>query len=199
MKGMGLSLVTAPTTEPLTIAEIKEAANIDDDLVDSVSEQAYIDNLIRSARFSAEAATRRALITQTWELSFVQFPSWYITIPLPPLQSIVSIKYIDTDGVEQTLDSSLYIVDTKSEPGVISPAYGEVWPTSRYQLNGVTIRFIAGYGAAAAVPDGIKLWMKVMIKTAYEQRERFIQGSTVSEINPEYIDGMLDPYRVITF
>lgn len=196
---MGLSLVTGPADEPLTIEEVQEAASIDDDLITSPSEQAYINGLIKSARFAAEAATRRVFITQEWEITLERFPGRYITIPLPPLQSITSIKYVDNNGVQQTLDSSVYIVDTSSEPGVITPAYDEVWPTPRFQLNSVIIRFVAGYGTAADVPEGIKLWMKFMIKTAYDQRERFVIGSRISEVNTEYIDGLLDPYRVLTF
>src|SRR4030067_860491 len=84
-----------------------------------------------------------ALITQTWELYLDAFPAWEIRVPKPTLQSITSIVYTDTDGILQTLAGSMYLVDNKSEPGRITPAFGEVWPVTRAQINAVIVRFVA--------------------------------------------------------
>ena len=80
----------------------------------------------------------RALVTQTWELVINTFPTHEIKMPLPPLQSVTSVKYDDGEGVEQTLSTSLYTVDTASEPGWIVPPIGTGWPTSIFDgINSV--------------------------------------------------------------
>ena len=189
---MPLTIVTAPSEEPITTAEAKSQARVevaDDDTI--------IGTMITAARQHAETVTRRAFATQTWDLFLDSFPSERIDIPLPPLQSVTSIKYIDEDGVQQTWDSSKYRVDTDSEPARITPAYDETWPTARNVTGAIEVRFVAGYGAAAAVPEGIKSWLKVRVATMYEHREQFFIGANVGEM--PFIDGLLDPYRVRTF
>lgn len=101
----------------------------------------------------------RALMPQTWEEQIDAFPAdpaaLGIELALPPLQSVTSIKYLDTDLVEQTLSAALYAVDTTREPGMVVP--GEAgWPTTGVAINAVKIRFVAGYADAAAVPGEIK-------------------------------------------
>lgn len=155
--------------------------------------------LIISARVTAERITRRALITQTWDLFLDAFPAWKLGVPKPNLQSVTSITYVDTDGVSQTLDTDQYLVDIKSEPGRITPAYGLIWPSTRAQSNAVTVRFVAGYGAAAAVPDGVKNWMLVRIKQMWDNRAATITGSAIAEFQHAFVDGLLDDFVALDY
>ena len=143
---MPLTLVTPPTLEPLTLAEatshLRVDLNDDDDL---------ITDLITAAREYAETVTRRALLTQTWDLKLDAFPASSgtpVRLPFPPLQSVTSIQYVDTNGDTQTWSSDDYIVDAPSGPqavqGRITPAYQESYPTTRGIINAVTIRFVTG-------------------------------------------------------
>lgn len=155
--------------------------------------------LIKAARVAAENMTRRAFITQTWDLYLDCFPGWEIHLPKPTLQSVSAITYIDTNGVEQTLAADQYLVDAKSEPGRVMPAFGLVWPVTRYQANAVKVRFVAGYGAAAAVPDGIKQWMKIRIDH-YDKNTGPVQvGGLIAEFPRAFIDGLLDDYAAPSF
>jgi len=123
-----------------------------------------------------------------------------IYLPLPPLQTVDSIKYLDqTTGVQTTLDPATYRVDTVSEPGRITPAYGQTWPGTYNVASAVEIAFTCGYGLAASVPQGIKSWMLVRVGSMYEFREEVaIVGR--SRIDPlPFMDGLLDPFRVIVF
>lgn len=172
-----------------------------------------ISMLITSARQAAELELNRYLITQTLDLYLDYFPGqdprWWqdhqrsifykdiYEIVMPPLQSVTSITYVDTDGATQTLATDQYTVDTKGQPARIAPAYGCSWPSTRQQNNAVTIRFVAGYGAAAAVPQCIKNWMLMKISTAYQYREALVAGERgFSELPSEFFDGLLDPERV---
>lgn len=140
---MSLKLVTAAAIEPVNLAQAKIAAailgNTDDGLLQV---------LITAAREQAETITHRALVTSTWDLTLDAFPESSeeaIELPLPPLQSVMSITYLDGDGATQIMDSGDYAVDTSSEPGSVYPAYGASWPSTQDVRNAVTVRFVAGY------------------------------------------------------
>ena len=77
---MALKLTTAPTVEPVTLAEAK--THLREDLVDAVND-ALINNLISAARVHAENVCRRAFITQKWDLYLDTFPlqSYYGVLP----------------------------------------------------------------------------------------------------------------------
>lgn len=159
-----------------------------------------IGRLIRTARQRAEHILGRALITQTQDAYFDHFPRGSKRhFELPPLSSVTSIVYTDIDGVEQTLSASAYQVDSKRIPARIDEAYSVVWPSTREQLNAVRIRFVCGYGSAADVPDCVKDWMLIQIRTMWENRAQFAVGIgslKLIEAPTSFVDGLLDSERV---
>jgi len=160
----------------------------------NTTEDPTLNALIKVARQYAETVTRRALITQTWDWVLDAFPKDDFEVPLPTLQSVTHIKYYDTNGIlTEWLPVTEYSVDINSEPGRISPAYQVVYPTARVINNAVTVRFIAGYGAAAAVPQGIKLAMLETVAFLYVNR-----GVVAAELPPA-IDMLFWPFRVLTW
>jgi uncharacterized phiE125 gp8 family phage protein len=194
---MGLSLVTGPTTEPVTLAETKAHLR-----VDIAEDDGLIAGYILAARRYAEGYTRRAFMTQTWDYTIdYAWPSTNasgyctqrITLPLPPLQSVASISYVDTDGNTQTLSSDQYLVKTDDTSGVIEPAYGVTWPDIRYQIWAVTVRFVAGW---AQIPDEIRMAILLLVGHWYENRETVNVGNLTTEL-PFTVEALLSPYRVI--
>lgn len=163
-----LSVVIEPATEPVTLTEVKSQLRID-----SSTEDTYLNTLITAARIVAENRTQRSLITTTWDYFISEFPCGdEILLRRPKLQSVTSLKYKDTDGTETTWGTSNYIVDTASDPGRIVLAYGITWPSlALYPANPITIRYVAGYGAAAAVPQPIKQAMLYLVSHWFENRE----------------------------
>lgn len=139
---MSLNLVTPAAIEPVNLAQAKIAANITGSADDGL-----LQVLISAARQQAETITHRALVTSTFDLKLDAFPGSddVIEIPLPPLQSVTSITYLDGDGASQTMDSDDYVVDISSEPGRVYLAYGASWPSTQNRRDAVTIRFVAGY------------------------------------------------------
>ena len=71
------------------------------------------------------------------------------------------------------------------------------WPTTGDYINAVRVRYVAGYAAAANVPETIKLWMKIRLANAYDNREEFVLGRTMQEF--PYVECLLDRYRVVQF
>lgn len=166
---MSLYLVTAPTEEPVTTEQAKEHLRLNEEM--AVFDETYLENLIISARKYVENWLQRKLVTQTWDLYMDSFPSEsYIEIPFPPLQSVSSLIYKDTDGTLTTWDAANYIVDSRSQPGRISLAYGISWPSTYAEIQSVRIQFVCGYGLAVSVPDNIKTAMLMKIADLYQNR-----------------------------
>lgn len=195
---MALRLITAPTVEPLTLAEAKAHLR-----VDHTDDDSLIAIYLAAARADCEEWTARAFVTQTWELVLDEFPDDEIQIPRPPLQSVESIKYDDGDGVEQTLATTEYTVDTTSQPGWVVPVTTG-WPTSTFEgINSVRIRFVAGYLNAdspndltANIPSSIKAAILLQLGRLYENREDVVVGTTVNRLPIGTTEYLLRPYRV---
>lgn len=186
----GLALYTAPAAEPLTTAEAKLHLR-----VVTSADDALIASLIVAARRLAEQETGRQLVTATWELHLDSWPACgVISLPRPPLQSVTHVKYYDAADVLQTLATTLYDVDDKALAPRIVRADGATWPTLDVRPNAVVIRFVAGYGAAGAVPDNVKAAMLLMVGHWYSHREAVISGA-VADL-PLGVQYLLDPARV---
>jgi uncharacterized phiE125 gp8 family phage protein len=164
-----LKVVTEPAEEPVSVAEVKEHCRI------SVAEDdTLLEGYIASARQAVEDTyTYRSLVTRTYDYYLQGWPSGLvIKLPKPPLVSVTSVTYTDTDGTAHTLSADDYHVDTASEPGRIVLAYDASWPTETLQTsNPIVIRYVAGYGDAADVPEWAKWAIKVMTADRYENRE----------------------------
>lgn len=192
---MSVKTITPPAAEPVSVQEAKLHLRLIADVADTTPhpEDGLIASLIVAARQGAEHITGRALMPQTLELALDRFCDG-IKLPRPPFASIESIKYIDPEGVTQTIATGAWRVDDYSEPALVLPPYGEAWPTTRAQENAVLIRYVAGYANAAEVPAQIKSWMLLRIGMLYENRESVTAGVTLAEL-PQ-IDRLLDAERI---
>lgn len=203
-----VQLITAPTLEPLSLADAKAHLRLEGTLDD-----AAIDKLILAARKHVEKLCNRGLVTQTWELVMPAFPEAScppsqrnlpasmqldpgIELPKGNLSSVTSVKYIDTAGVQQTLASTEYTVDAVSEPAVMRLAYGKSWPGTRAQWDAVRIRYVVGW-AVADVPEPLVQAIKLLVSQMYEHRTPEVTGAIVSALEFSF-DALLSPYRLVT-
>lgn len=169
--------------------------------MDFTDDDTLIGSLIPAARQHLETCYSRAFVTQTWNLYPPSFPSWqesgtqresHITIPLGILQGIVSFAYTDVAGnvTTWTVSGSDLLnengainahIDTKSDPGRIVLAYGQLWPVAVLKTsNPIAIQFTAGFGAAVAVPTPIKQSILLLIGEWYKNREASVVGRSQS-------------------
>lgn len=182
--------IDGPTVEPLTLAQAKR--HLKEDLVDADND-ADITDLIKTAREDAEGRLQRTLVRTTWRLTLDAFPS-AIELLMPRVMDVVSVKYIDPSGVQQTLDPADYVVDTASEPGFVVPAYGRAWPSTRRQINAVVVEYRAGYGIdAASIPRPIVAWVKLALADLYKVRGRSAEKPVLPQ---NFVDSLLDPYKI---
>lgn len=188
-----MKIITQPTYEPLSVAEVAEYIRVDD----LAAETATIEASITASRQYLEQYLSRFIATQTVEISFDTFED-EMTIAAP-LQSVTSIKYLDSAGVEQTLNPNQYLVDTYQEPAVITKAFGVVWPETYDVPNAVKIRFVAGYTTGDSpdttpMPKPLKFAMLLLIGDMYANREAGIVGSIHTK-NPT-LEHLLSFYRL---
>lgn len=161
-------LVTPPATEPLTYAAA--AAWLRTPAGDT-TDQDLITSLIADARQKVELDTGLCLITQVWDLYFDAFPDDGIQVPLEPLASVVSLKVTSVAGVQSTVASTTYQVDTASSPPRILLADGKSWPTDIRAHQGIVAQLSVGYGAAgSAVPGGLLNAMRQLLTLWYTAR-----------------------------
>lgn len=161
---------------------------------DGTDEDFLLQGLIIAARQRAEGITHRALITQVIDWTMDKFPSSPFYVPCGPLQSVTAIYVFDPASSPETevMDSSLYQVDTVSDPGRIHVyGYHRMHGHVDY-LNAITVRFTAGYGGAAKVPMAIKAAMLLMIGHLFEHREEVSDFQTFAV--PNAVNDLLAPY-----
>lgn len=201
---MSIKVITAATAEPLSVSEVKDYLR-----VDSSAEDALVGVLIAAARTMCEQYTRQILMTTTIEEYWDDFPAssasapreasgqWFteydiLRLSRGPVQSVTSVKYYDGNGVEQTINSSSYSLDSVSEPARILPvtAWEGIDPN---RLNSVIVRYVVGYASAAAVPAPLKQAMLLMVGDMYEKRQDSVKQM------PSASEYLMNPFRVFEF
>jgi len=204
-----LKIVTEPAKEPVSLAEVKVDRRMD---AGPSPFDSSLEDKISSARRLVEFDTNRCLIEQTWDLLYRNGFPWLeschseidpyeIRIPLVPLKAasgITHVKYLDTNGAQQTLAASAYDVISRGEPAIIVPVYGTSWPSTRDWPTGgnypVEVRFICGYGtAASAVPAPLKRAILLLVGHWHENSE------DVTDLNlatiPNGYEAIISRYR----
>ena len=189
-----LSLVTAPAALPVDAqmvwSHIGPPIPVDDGASPSdlaPENAAYIDELIAAAVARIDGPTgllNRALISQRWRLTLDHcFPA-RVEIPLARCKAVQSVAYVDRTGTTRTLAEEAYrVVGLNADSCSIAPAWGLSWPSTRDDLEVITVEFTSGFGDTAEdVPPTLRHALLEMVSTAYEYRESVIAGAAFSEL-----------------
>lgn len=182
------------------------------------TQRTYVESLIAAATALIDGPAGwlgRALGPQTLEARFDAF--WEhrrhpgvqvrscpgeIRLPFPPVIDIVSVKYIDLSGVEQTISSSAY----ELRGCELAPVYGTSWPMPRWQPEAVRVQFRAGYAEdltadplVPAVPAPVSAAIKLMVGDLYANRETVLDAranAAVAIPMSTTVEALLAPYRI---
>ena len=189
---MSAILIQPAVLTAVTAADVRTHLRISD-----TSEDTYLGTLISAAQRAVEDFTNRAIGTQKWRLTMWAFdgrerfnpryetpagrpyPDSLIFVRgcvpvklLPvPIASVDTFTYLDENGVRQTLAPSAYVLDSTSEPAVIVPAYGTVWPTVQNMPGAIIIETTNGLSDMTKVDPRFGQAMLLAIGNWYENRE----------------------------
>jgi hypothetical protein len=170
-------LIAPPVAEPVTLSDVKLQLGFgpmqDSDRAAAQILDQELRAYIVAARQDCENWCRRVFVTQTWLLRLSGFPgadskyNWNgyptITLPMPPLQSVDELIYVDTFGAVQTLlqDTSYgntspqygYQLARGSDTGLgrIYSSWARPWPPTRMVPSNVMVQFRCGYGGPITV------------------------------------------------
>ena len=172
---MALKLITDAATEPVTQSEASLFMRYTGTLQNDV-----IDSLIISATRYVQNWCSTQLVNATFDYYADSFCD-EIDLPIGPISSITSVKYQDSDDVEQTLATTVYGSDLISPVNKIFLKANQSWPTTLEEPNAVVIRLVSGYGSTAtSVPDHYKTVIKMVVSDMFEHRE----ANTEKEYKP---------------
>ena len=187
----GLSLVTPPAGEPVSLAQAKLQCRVDHAEEDELIGGVYVP----AARRFVEDWTDRALITQTWRVTFDAFHSPLI-LPKGRVQSVTGVSYFNAAGADTTLAASDYMARLAAEPARLWPAveWPELWADGHGDL--VSVTFAAGYGDHPEdVPAPIKLAVLMLTAHFYANREPVLVGVSGAQLEFS-VKALLSPYWV---
>lgn len=166
------------------------------------SEQAMVEALVAAATQHLDGWSGilgRALVTQTWRQDFDGF-RYCLRLPLAPVQSIETVTYYDGDNAQQTLGSDVYELRTDELGPYVGLKPDQSWPGVYGRIDAVSVTFVAGYGAASAVPQAIKQAILLMVGSWFEGREETVIGVSVGSLPTSVaVTSLLAPYRRIGF
>lgn len=195
-------LITPPADAVVTLAEAKAILGITGTASDDL-----LTAMIGAGTNQLDAASSgwlgRALRPQTWELRLCRFPPprRAIRLPYPPVTEIVSAKYDDANGDEQTLvENTDYRVIGLGDDWrtIIRPVYNGSWPAARYDDESVRIRYIAGYaGSPDPMPESIKTAIALMAQHMRTTSEGVRSETTVDLDSVSYADPSADGFEAI--
>lgn len=189
---MGFKIITGPAAEPLLLTDVKTRLSISD-----THDDTDITSHIKAAREQAESYMRRSIITQTVELALDEFPE-EIELIKGPVQSIASVKYLDTDGTEQTISSSNYTYDDYSPRTWLLRASDYSWPGTYDAANAVKVRYVVGWGDAGSnVPEDIKNALLLAIGH-WIHFQKQVESGIPTRMPKQFYD-LLERHRVTTF
>jgi len=213
---MVIQEVTAPTVEPLSLADIKRHVRVEWDFEE---DDTYLRTLIKAVRFFTENYTGAALVQRTYDYWLDSFPRGSgLMLPRPPLTSVSTLTYTDYAGTQTSMSLSTdytedsppalvsdpdLVVDTDSLPGRLVLAWGKVWPSVTLNpVNPIRIRFTAGYaddGGSPAdyrvnIPMDLKLGMYLILADWFNQREDNSLGVPIYRM-PRPAEALLNQYR----
>lgn len=191
----------APAEPPVTAADIRFQLRLEPD--DNPPSDAELLALAAAATEHLDGwagILGRAMVTQTWRQDLRCFVHDVIRLPLAPVSAVTSVTYRDADDVEQTLSTDVYggpLADAASP--FIYRKSGQSWPSVHDRPDAVAVTFVAGYGAAAAVPAPLRQAILLMVADLYENRETVVTGTIASAIPMSAtVQRLIKPYRRVS-
>jgi uncharacterized phiE125 gp8 family phage protein len=213
--------VTTNETAPITVAELAAWLKMTN-VAQIAAETATLQMIIAAATQEVENYTKRELYLKTFKTyrdvfgdngespAYVGYPAYYyqpapnntnpICIRKSPFSAVTSIKYFDSNDVEQTINPTDYYVVFKESYSLIFPTTS--WPINIQRQQSISIEFTAGYSEDNAqgitLPPSLKTALLAFASALYEDKGDCSSGCTCSSA-PAIARAVFNQYRILDF
>ena len=190
---MGLTLITAPTTLPMSLTSVKEHLYI----VDSDdSRDNYLQDIQGSAVDQFQSETEYQVMQATYKLTLPGFPD-FIDLPIIPVSSITEFLYYTnkTETSTLVLNTDFYLV-TSDRSSKLFPV--DSWPSLGARPDAIQITFVTGHSTKTSVPKRLIHGLKFLIGHYNENRQSVVVGPNVQKI-PESYNSIVDKFKRFSF
>jgi len=182
-----------PLVEPLTLAQGKLRAGLEWTAGDPRDDLML--GFISAARSKVEQDTGLALPLQTRDVFFDAI-SGVLTLPAQstPLQSVTSLTYTDSAGVDHVVDPATYVVDLAS--GRLGLALGGAWPTDLRPFQPYVLRIVSGWPTVAALTAEAPLLVQAvgLLTAHYATLGRDLASPEALAAVPQGYDDLISSY-----
>ena len=175
---IALTIKTPAATEPVSVADLRAHARLDDN-----GDDADLERIITHARAWSEAFTGRTFIKTVFTLTLDAWPSkGVVALPCAPALTVDAVRVLDAAYTPTVVASSAYRLVGQD----LVPL--DTWPAPGATYGGIEIDFSAGYGTTGAeVPAGIT---GAILKAA-----AFLNENRESQPFESGAGAMLAPYK----
>jgi uncharacterized phiE125 gp8 family phage protein len=153
--------------------------------------------MVSAARRHIEQRCNRVVVRQKWRIYFDYQLTDFAVEPFP-VHELEQIQYIDIDGATQTVSTSIYDLDVPRQ--CVRAAYGEVWPSARWQENAAWADVWAGeytvsspINTTAGIPEDMRAVMFMLVEDLYTNRGK---QSDIKLNNNDTYDALLAPFVI---
>lgn len=177
--------VNTPGSSVVTLADAKEFLR-----VDSSDEDDTITALVSAAVAWVEDYTNRKFATGGF--AFFYLERWRpAALAYGPVTSLIHVKYYDTAGVQQVLDSSKYYT-TVATDGSMMLYFHDTPDLQTYNAHPIEVKAAVG---ASETPNVIHA-VKMLVAHWYENRRAVVTGTTPVQV-PMAVESLLSVERII--
>lgn len=190
---MTLELKTEPVNFAVLFTVFKTHLRIEHN-----SEDTYIKLVLQSAVKTLEDWVGRSFVNQVWKLTLEgkEFPpnKTFIKFSRPPLVSLDSFKWWDTDDTEQTITVATVLSVSTGELSKAFLKNGQSWPSGVRWNHSAELEYTSGYGTEDKVPQPLQNAVMMLGAHYYENREFTAMGSLPTKIQLG-IEELTAPYN----
>jgi uncharacterized phiE125 gp8 family phage protein len=121
-----------------------------------------------------------------------------VKLPMPPLAAVSAVNIYDAAGTPAAMSGGDYKTDTAARPGRIVLSPGVLPPLPGSTVNGIEIKYTAGYGESAQdVPALLRLGMKQLAGWLYTNRGDIPAAGADAALTLSGALSLFRPYRLM--
>lgn len=177
---MSAICIVPPALLAVDLPLIKKNMRIDDDHMDDL-----IELWAKGVIADLESKIGQRLMPQTWRITLDSFQ--HLGNLPHPATSVVSLKYIDAEGVERLLDDSQFtLIRTECYSQLVPTA---AWPSTRPGAAAVVIDVVCGMASSSAdVPANMQLYILSKLVEQFDPQTRTERDTVQSTFITRLLD-----------